>query len=168
VNYPFNCPIGSVLDSSQDRFSAKFSPSTLKVYMAAISAYHTSLRGTSIGRDPLITRFLHGTLRLRPSLHSRAPAWDLAIVPEGLALDPFEPIEEVSEKFLTLKTLILLAITSIKRIGDLHALSVAPSFLEFAPGLVKAFIYPRPGYIPKVPVNVGGPIVLQAFYPPPF
>jgi len=34
----------------------------------------------------------------------RAPAWDLAIVLEGLALAPFEPFEEVSEKFLTLKT----------------------------------------------------------------
>ncbi|CAM4672887.1 unnamed protein product [Leuciscus chuanchicus] len=165
---PVNCPIGTVLDFLQDRFSAGLSPSTLKVYVAAISAYHTPLTGTSVGRDPLIIRFLRGTLRLRPVLHSRAPAWDLAIVLEGLALAPFEPIEEVSEKFLTLKTLFLLAISSIKRIGDLQALSVAPSCLEFAPGMVKAFLHPRLGYIPKVPTNVGGPIVLQAFYPPPF
>jgi len=41
---------------------------------------------------------------------------DLAIVLEGLALAPFEPIEEVSEKLLKLKTLFLLAISSIKRI----------------------------------------------------
>jgi len=34
--------------------------------------------------------------------------------------------------------------------------------------MVKAFLYPRPGYIPKVPTNVMGPIVLQAFCPPPF
>jgi hypothetical protein len=165
---PVNCPVGSVLDFLQDRFSARLSPSTLKVYVAAISAYHTPMGGFSIGRDPLITRFLRGTLRLRPALHSRAPAWDLAVVLEGLALAPFELIEEVSEKCITLKTLFLLAISSIKRIEDLHALSVAPSCLEFAPGMVKAFLYPRPGYIPKVPVNVGGPIVLQAFYPPPF
>ena len=165
---PVNCPVGTVLEFLQDRFSAGLSPSTLKVYVAAISAYHTPLAGTSVGRDPLIIRFLRGTLRLRPALHSRAPAWDLAIVLEGLALAPFEPIEEVSEKFLTLKTLFLLAISSIKRIGDLQALSVAPSCLEFAPGMVKAFLHPRLGYIPKVPTNVGGPIVLQAFYPPPF
>jgi len=36
----------------------------------------------------------------------RAPAWDLAIVLEGLALAPFKP-EEVSEKFLALKTFLL-------------------------------------------------------------
>ena len=33
----------------------------------------------------------------------------LRIVLEGLSLAPFEPIEEVSEKFLTLKTIFLLA-----------------------------------------------------------
>jgi len=37
----------------------------------------------------------------------------LAIVLEGLALAPFEPIEEVSEKFHTFKTFILLAVSFI-------------------------------------------------------
>jgi len=99
-----NCPVGTVLDLLQDRFSAGLSPSTLKVYVAAISAYHTPLGGTSIGRDPLITSFSRWYMRLRTCTALRAPAWDLAIVLEGLALAPFEPIEEVSEKFHTFKT----------------------------------------------------------------
>ncbi len=45
---------------------------------------------------------------------------------------------------------------------------VAPSRLESAPGMVKAFLHPRPGYFPKVPTNVPRPIVLQAFCPPLF
>ncbi len=53
-----------------------------------------------------------------------------------------------------------------KRIGDLQALTVL--CLEFAPGMVKAFLYPRPGYVPEVPTSTPGPIVLQAFCPPPF
>ncbi len=69
---------------------------------------------------------------------------------------------------MTLKALSLLAISSLKRIGHLQALSVAPSCLEFAPGMVKAFLHPRPGYIPKVPANLGRLIMLQAFCPPPF
>ncbi len=44
---------------------------------------------------------------------------------------------------------------------------MALSFLDFAPGLAKAFLYPRPGYVPKVPSSVPRPIVLQAFSPPP-
>ncbi len=63
-------------------------------------------------------------------------------------------------KFLTLKALFLLAISSLKRIGDLQALLVATSCLEFAPGMVKAFLHPRPGYIPKVPANVARSIML--------
>lgn len=36
--------------------------------MVAISAYHALLDGQSLGRDPLVTRFLRGALRLRPAL----------------------------------------------------------------------------------------------------
>jgi len=38
---------------------------------------------------------------------SSLPTWDLAIVLEGLPLAPFKPIEEVTEKFFTLKTIFL-------------------------------------------------------------
>ncbi len=165
---PVNCPVGTVLEFLQDRFTAGLAPSTLKVYVAAISAYHIPLGGTSMGNEPLVSRFLHGTMRLRPAARTRVPTWDLAIVLQGLSLAPFEPLEEVPAKFLTLKALFLLAISSLKRIGDLQALSVAPSCLEFAPGMVKAFLHPKPGYIPKVPANVARSIMLQAFCPPPF
>ncbi len=43
-----------------------------------------------------------------------------------------------------------------------------PSYLDFAPGLAKAFLYPRAGYTPKVPTTAPRPVVLQAFHPPPF
>ncbi|KAL0150687.1 hypothetical protein M9458_053991 [Cirrhinus mrigala] len=102
--------------------------STLKVYVATISAYHTPLGG----------------------------------------MPPFEPIEEILNRFLTIKTALLLALTSLKRVGDLQALSVAPSHLDFAPGMAKAFLYPRAGYVPKVPTTTPQPVMLQAFCPPPF
>ncbi len=121
-----------------------------------------------MGKDPLVSRFLHSYLRPRPAARTRVPTSDLAIVLQGLSLAPFEPLEEVLATFLTLKALFLLAISSLKRIGDLQALSVAPSCLEFAPGMVKAFLHPRPDYVPKVPANVARLIMLQAFCPPPF
>lgn len=43
---------------------------------------------------------------------------------------------------------------------------MSPKCLEFSPGIVKAFLHSRPGYIPKVPTNVVRPVVLQAFCPP--
>ncbi len=121
-----------------------------------------------MGKDPLVSRFLHSYLRLSPAARTRVPTSDLAIALQGLSLAPFEPLEEVLAKLLTLKALFLLAISSLKRIGDLQALSVAPSCLEFVPGMVKAFLHPRTDYVPKVPANVARLIMLQAFCPPPF
>ncbi|KAL0147124.1 hypothetical protein M9458_057648, partial [Cirrhinus mrigala] len=144
------------------------SHSTLKVYVAAISAYHTPLGGLSVGKDPLVTRFFRGVLRLRPPVRPHVPTWDLAVVLEALCRPPFEAIDEISVRFLTIKTALLLALTSLKRVGDLQALSVAPSHLDFAPGMTKAFLYPRAGYVPKVPNATPQLVVLQAFCPPPF
>ncbi|KAJ8009614.1 hypothetical protein DPEC_G00090730 [Dallia pectoralis] len=142
---PVNCPVFAVLEFLQHRFSTGLSPSTLKVYVAALSACHVPLNGVSLGRHPLVSRFLRGARRLRPAAGMRVPSWDLAIVLEGLSRAPFEPIEEVPDKFVTLKTVFLLAISSLKRIGDMQALSVAPSCLDFSPGMVKAFLLPSPG-----------------------
>ncbi len=164
---PVNCPVGTVLEFLLARLSAGLTHSTLKVYVAAVSAYHASLHGQSVGRHPLVTCFLHGALRLRPTVRSRIPPWDLAVVLEALCRPPFEPIEEISDRHLTLKTVFLLAISSLKRVGDLQALFVAPTHLDFAPGMAKAFLYPRAGYVPKVPSVTPRPVILQAFSPPP-
>ncbi|KAL0172914.1 hypothetical protein M9458_033225, partial [Cirrhinus mrigala] len=45
---PVNCPVGTVLEFLQDRFSAGLAHSTLKVYVAAIAAYHALLGGSSV------------------------------------------------------------------------------------------------------------------------
>ena len=63
---PVNCPVGTVLEFLQARLSAGLTHSTLKVYMAAIVAYRAPLGCQSVGRHPLVTRFLCGALRLRP------------------------------------------------------------------------------------------------------
>lgn len=114
-------------------------------------------------RHLLVSRFLHDAMR--PASHARVPAWDLVVVLEGLSMAHFEPIESVLDKFLMLKTAFLCVFTSLKRIGDLQALSVASSCLEFYLGRVKAFLLPRLGYMPTVPTNIAHSVLLQAFCP---
>ncbi len=123
---PVECSIGSVLEFLQERFASGLSASTLNVYMAAIAAHHSHVGDQSIGKKQLATRFLRGIRRLRPPVCPRMPTWDLAVVLEALSKAPFEPLEEVSLRFLTVKTVFLLAISSLKRVGDLQAFSVAP------------------------------------------
>ncbi|CAM4650934.1 unnamed protein product [Leuciscus chuanchicus] len=51
------------------------------------------------------------------------------------------------------QTALLLALASIKRVGDLQAFSVDESCLEFAPDFSHVVLRPRPGYVPKVPTT---------------
>lgn len=72
-----------------DRFSAGLTPFTLKVYVAAITAFHTPhLDIGTLGRHQLVVRFLCGACRMRPATRSRVPTWNLAVVLEGLSLAP--------------------------------------------------------------------------------
>lgn len=72
-----------------------------------------------MGYYHLVTHFLPGTLRLKPSVHLKFQAWDLAVVLEGLSLAPFETLDSISEKLLELKMAFLLTLTSLKKVGDL-------------------------------------------------
>ena len=66
-------------------------------------------------------------------MHASAPQWDLPLVLEALVTEPFEPLELSSLKALSLKTALLLALTSARGVSELAALSVHPSWV-FDPG----------------------------------
>ncbi len=81
------------------------------------------------------------------------PSWDLSIVLAGLQRGPFEPLDSVELKVLSLKTALLTALTSIKRVGDPQAFSVSEECLVFGPVYSHVVLRPRPGYVPKVPTT---------------
>ncbi len=150
---PRRCTIGVVLSFLQERLERRLSPSTLKVYVAAIAAHHDAVDGRSLGKHDLIVRFLKGARRMNPSRPPLVPSWDLSIVLSGLQMGPFEPLDSVELKFLSLKTALLTALTSIKRVGDLQAFSVSEECLVFGPVYSHVVLRPRPGYVPKVPTT---------------
>jgi len=86
-----------------------------------------------VSRHPLVSRFMQGSRWLRPFRLARVPSWDLLMVLEGLSGHPSEQLESVSEKILTYKTVFYKALSSLKRVGDLQALSISPSCMDFAP-----------------------------------
>ncbi len=147
------CTIGVVLYFLQGRLERRLSPSTLKVYVAAIAAHHDAVDGRSLGKHDLIMRFLKGARRMNPFRSPLVPSWDLSIVLAGLQRGPFEPLDSVELKFLSLKTALLTALTSIKWVGDLQAFSVSEECLVFGPVYSHVVLRPRPGYVPKVPTT---------------
>ncbi len=150
---PRRCPIRVVLSFLQQGLERRLSPSTLKVYVAAIAAKHDPVEGKSVGKHDWVVRFLRGARRLNPPRPPSIPSWDLSLVLRALQQGPFEPLQTVEPKFLSMKTLLLLALASIKRVGDLHAFSVDDSCLQFGPADSQIILRPRPGYVPKVPTT---------------
>lgn len=100
--------------------------STIKVYLAAISARHVGFGDKSVGRHPLVSRLMKGARRKLPVSRPLVPLWDLSVVLEAISQHPFEPLEEVGLKFASLKTAFLLTLTTEKHVSDLQALSIRP------------------------------------------
>ncbi len=166
---PVNCPGGPVLEFLQEKLTTGAATTTLRVYVAAIAA-RRELDEVPLGRHRMVSAFMRGVRRLRPVRPIAVPSWDLSVVLEGLIAAPFEPLESAPERILTLKVTLLLALTSLKRVGDLQALSVSEMCMDFAPGLVKVTLRPRPGYVPKVLSTLfrSQVVTLHSFHPPPF
>lgn len=82
---------------------------------------------------PLVCQFMKGAQRLLPVSNSMSPSWDLVVLLEVLTSHPFEPLELIDIKVLSLKVALLLAL-SAKRVSDIHSLSVHPACMCFAPG----------------------------------
>ncbi len=123
------------------------------MYVATIAAHHDAVDGRSLGKHDLIVRFLKGASRMNPSRSPLMPSWDLSIVLAGLQRGPFEPLDSVELKFLSVKTALLTALTSIKRVGDLQVFSVSEECLVFGSDYSHVVLRPRPGYVPKVPTT---------------
>ncbi len=146
---PVVCTVLDVLSFLQYRLDSGSLPSTLKVYVAAIASFRSPQGGQSIGRDPMVVSFLKGARRLHPPRPPSVPPWDLEVVLRALSQPPFEPLSSVGLKELSLKTALLLALASAKRIGDLHAFSVDSDCIRFGPGDCSVTLRPRMGYVPK-------------------
>ncbi len=166
---PVNSPVGPVLEFLQEKLAAGAAGTTLRVYIAAI-ATRRELDEMPLGRHRMVSAFMRGIQQLRPVRRIGVHSWDLSVVLEGLMAAPYEPLESAPERILTLKITLLLALTSLKRVGDLQALSVSEMFMDFAPGLVKVILRPRPGYVPNVLFASfrSQVVTLHSFHPPPF
>ncbi len=130
---PVNCPVGPVLEFLQERLTTGAAATTLRVYIAAIAA-RRELDEVHLGWHQMVSAFMRGVRQLWPVRPMAVPCWDLSVFLEGLVAAPFEPLESAPEHLLTLKVILLLALTSLKRVGDLQALSVSEMCMDFAPG----------------------------------
>ena len=88
----FEVPVRSVLIFLQDKLNQGLTFSTVKVYLGAISACHEGFDGKTVGKHPLVRRFMGGAKRARPVTRSLFPAWDLGLVLDALCRPPLRAV----------------------------------------------------------------------------
>ena len=165
---PFQASVTLILTFLQGLLDRNLGNSSVKLNLAAISAYHVGMDNKPISEHLLIRQFMRGVRRARPVARSLVPSWDLTLVLDALTRAPFEPLDAVSLKFLSLKTALLVALTTAKRSSDMHALSVSPSCMRFSGNDSRVSLRPNLSFLPKNFPSGCAPVDLAAFHPPPF
>ena len=101
----------------------------------------------------------------RPPQRKIAPQWNLSLVLQSLLKPPFEPIAKCELKFLTLKTVFLVALASGRRRSELHALCFDSHHFRQNQDQSMVTLYPDLDFVAKNQAldAVAEPIKLSAF-----
>ena len=89
-------------------------PSTIEGYRTAIADMVRNDK-LNISKDENLDRLLDSFYRDKPKGRRGVPTWNLSLVLHQLTKVPFEPMRKASLKYLTFKTVFLLALGSGKR-----------------------------------------------------
>ena len=113
------------------RFHSGLAVNTVRGYRTAIAALHSGFQdGSTLSSSSDLNLLISGMFISRPQVRTLVPPWSLTLVMEQLLKHPFEPMRSCSLKFLTLKTVFLVALCSGRRRGALAALSLQPQYFR--------------------------------------
>ena len=146
---PGNCSVAIILCFLQSLLDACRCASTLKLYAVAISAGHVRVNNQTRGSHYLVSQFLKGAQRRRPSRVTVVLSWDLTLVLRSVCQRPFELIGEAEFRWLSAKTAYLLAITLAKRVGELHTQTVSQMCMRWYTDGSLVTLLPNPSFLPK-------------------
>ena len=120
-----------------------------------------------MGIHPLVSAWVRGHKICHPPVKLRVPPWDLQAILVALGEEHFEPLRQVDMEHLTYKMLFLVALSSTRRISELHALSVQPPFLIENPLSFNLAV--NPAFLPKTNTQkaLDSDNELRAFVPNP-
>ena len=132
----------------------KLQPGTIDGYRSAI-ADKLGNSTINVSKDENLTRLLDSFHRDRPKGRRGIPSWNLSLVLHQLTKAPFEPLKEASLKYLTFKTVFLLALGSGKRRSEIHAW--VHKNIRHQSDWSKVSLYPSPSFLAKNQLAKEGP-----------
>ncbi|XP_064409347.1 uncharacterized protein LOC135354804 [Latimeria chalumnae] len=164
---PFSCSVNLVLEYLLSLSEGSLQTSSVRVHLAAISAFHARVGGSSLSQLCVVKRFQKGLLLSKPPIKKPLAQWDINLVLAKLMEPPFEPAESVELRLLSWKTLFLVAITSARRISELQALVVHEPFTRFLRD--KVVLRTHPQFLLKVvsEFHINQEIFLPVLFPGP-
>ena len=117
---PLNPTAAQVASFLFDLFDTHgLSPRTIKGYRTCIVSVLNRTGKTKVVLHRTISDMIASMELQRPRATPVLPQWDLGVVLEALNKPPYEPLREASFKYLTLKTVSLLAMASAGRHSEL-------------------------------------------------
>ena len=142
---PLNPTAAQVASFLFDLFDTHgLSPRTIKGYRTCIGSVLNRTGKTKVVSDMIASMELQ-----RPRATPVLPQWDLGVVLEALNKPPYEPLREATFKYLTLKTVFLLAMASAGRRSELHALRFDQNYIQFKPKGAGVTLYLSPEFMRK-------------------
>ena len=122
----------------------------------------------NISSDENLTRLLDSFHRDKPKGRRGVPSWNLSLVLHQLTKAPFEPLRKASLKYLTFKTVFLLALGSGKRRSEIHAWLFRN--IRHQENWSQVSLYPSPSFLAKNQLARDGPaavagVVIPALAP---
>ena len=96
--------------------------STIAGYRSSISAFHDPIEGFSVGKHPRVCSLLKEIFNKRPPIPRYTFIWDVQKVLTYLSTLGMP--EHLSDKMLTLKTTMLIALTSSNRAHEICSLNI--------------------------------------------
>ena len=127
---PYNATLAECADFLSTLFQSGLKYRTIAGYRSMLSALLVPVDNVPVGQHPHIMRLLKGVFNSRPPQKKLVPEWDLQKVLNFLSGSNFEPLSKVSLKYLTWKTVFLVAVTTFRRCGDIQALKVEEGFMS--------------------------------------
>ncbi len=127
---PISASIPVISDFLVHLFQSGSSVNTIRNYRSAISAT-SSIGGLSMASDRRLNLLIDSFWLKRPRVRNKMPEWRIDLVLQALCDFPFEPIRKISLKFLTYKTVFLLAMATSARVSELSAFSCGSDYIRY-------------------------------------
>ena len=120
---PFRCDVKWVINFLAGLFEEGYEYSSICSYRSAISAFHEKVEGRNVGEHPEISSLVTGIFNERPPQPRYTFIWDVQTVINYIQ-ENMADNSCLSDKDLTFKLTMLLALTSASRTLGLHHLDI--------------------------------------------